>query len=112
MKRLIPFAILTVALCRAEAARAQQDVPYQTVTGVITQVRPAEKQILLKVRKNEVLVLAVDDRTRIDFPQTEGKLANLKEGKRVRVSFYVKDGANRLLSLTEPVFTLGKLKQG
>jgi hypothetical protein len=98
---------------RAEGRPAPQEAePFQTATGFVTEVRPQDKQIVLRVRKGEFLTLTADERSRIEFPQTEGKLANLKEGKRVRVTFYVKDGGNRLLSLTEPTFTLGKLKQG
>jgi hypothetical protein len=110
MKLILPLC-LVLALSWSRAA-AQEVEPFQTVTGFITEVRPAEKQITLRVRKGEFLTLTADARTRIEFPQSEGKLANLKEGKRVRVAFYVKDGTNRLLALTEPAITLGKLKQG
>jgi hypothetical protein len=115
MKRLFPLTLtlaLALPMARADANQDKENLPFQTVTGVITEVRPAQKQVVLKVRKNEFLTLTADDRTRIDFPQTEGKLANLKEGKRVRVNYYVKDNTNRLLSVTEPFFTLGKVKQG
>ncbi len=116
MKYTLPLSlalVLALAWVRAEGQPGpQQDAPFLTATGFITEVRPLEKQIVLRVRKGEFLRVTLDDRSRIEFPQTEGKLANLKEGKRVRVTFYVKDGSNRLLSLTEPAFTLGKLKQG
>src|SRR2546425_191651 len=52
MKHLFPhpmtLALTALALalpCRADANPAQQDVPFQTITGVITEVRPAQKQV-------------------------------------------------------------------
>jgi len=114
MYHLLPV-VLTLALPLAQAGgrpAAKQDAPFLTATGFIVELRPQAMQVVLRVRKGETLTLTADERTRIEFPQAEGKLANLKEGKRVRVTYHVKDGANRLLSLTEPAFTLGKLKQG
>jgi len=116
MRHFIPLSLtlsaLALAAPRAHAGTAQQEEPFQSVTGVVAEVRPLEKQLVLRVRKGEFLQLTADDRTRIDFPQTEGKLAKLAPGKRVRVNYYVKGGTNRLLSVTEPLLTLGKLKQG
>src|SRR5436305_1751133 len=110
-----PFALTLLALVLVPAPRAdaggKEEIPFQTATGVIAEVRPLEKQLVLKIRKGEYLQLSADDRTRIEFPRAEGKLAQLKEGQRVRVAFYPKGGTNRLLSLTEPAFTLTKFKQ-
>jgi hypothetical protein len=104
--------LLVVALALSPAALAgdKEDLTMQSAVGIVSEVRPKDKQVVLKLRKDGNLTLTADDRSRIDFPGTDGKLANLKEGKRVRVTYYVKDGTNRLLSLTEPVITIGKIR--
>ncbi len=111
----LTLAVLTLSLSAASVQAADKDkddVPFQSATGVISEVRPQDKQIVLKLRKGESITLTADDHSRIDFPKADGKLAQLKDGKRVRVTYYAKDGTNRLLSLSEPRVTLEKIKQG
>jgi hypothetical protein len=108
----ITLTLIALPLAPRADAQNQDDPPFQTITGTIAEVRPKDRQVTLMLRKGEFLRLTADDRTRIDFPKTEGKLELLQPGKRVRVSFYVKDGTYRLLAVAEPRFTLGKLKQG
>ena len=113
--RRLVLAVAVVALANFPAVAADKDaddLAFQSAVGVVSEVKPEQKQLVLKVRKKEPITLTVDDRSRIDFPQTDGKLAKLPEGKRVRVTYYAKDGTNRLLSLTEPRVTLGKIQEG
>src|SRR5581483_2195741 len=103
------LALTPLALWAANAGAAfAQDEPagLHTVRGRVVEVRPAEHQITVQPRKGGPVKLTVDDRSQIQIGQGVTKLDQLREGMRVRANYNTKNGANHVLTLRDPLFTL------
>src|SRR5438552_1964889 len=81
------------------------------VRGIITDIRPEDKQVTVRTPKGEELKLAVDDKSRLQLEGNEVKLDQFKKGMRVRVAYDTKDGKPHVVSLTDPLLTADKLQK-
>jgi len=98
---LLALGVL-ILVPRSASAGGKDEKEFQTARGVIAAIQPGDKHITVKVRKGDDLKLTFDDRTRFLVGPKESKLDQFKEGMRVKVTYYNKDGKNRLLTLEEP----------
>jgi hypothetical protein len=113
--KAIRLALCALMISPAAALSAQADdvksSEPRVVRGKLIEVRPAERTLVVSPRQGESVKLIVDEKSQLQERDGEVKLNQLKEGKRVRVTYVTKDGANRVVLLQEGLLSLERVQQ-
>jgi hypothetical protein len=93
MKKAVTFMLVfALALTMAGFVRNSQAAA-KTMKGEVISVDIDAKTVILMAKKGEV-TFTVDDKTRILMGRQHKAMADLKVGKKCRVSYHVVDGKN------------------
>jgi hypothetical protein len=78
-----------------------KDAKTRTARGKVTKVESAESQLTVTTREGRVLHFQTDADSKLRLAGKDVKLTEFKEGTRVRVTYDVRDGKNRVIAASE-----------
>jgi hypothetical protein len=104
-------AAMSATLVFGAFARIQAAETPRTIRGRVMEVRPEEKQVTVRLLKGEEVKLIVDDQSRLELQRRPAKLGDFREGMRVRVTYELEQGKNRVVSMAEPRLSMDNIQK-